>query len=295
MTMSSRSSEMSATVPARDFGSLSDAKFAKFAAFVTDKLGIKMPDKKKQMLQGRLQRRVRELGLRSFDDYYRYVFHEGGLKDELQSFINAVTTNKTEFFREAGHFDYLTATALPTIAADPSLKLNEGLRLWCAGCSTGEEPYTLAMVLAEHAERHPGFRYGILATDVSTKVLDFAKTAVYDANKVEKVSLEMKRKHLLKSKDARKPRVRVVPALRSRVTFRSLNFMNESYDVPSGFQVIFFRNVMIYFDRVTQEAVINRMADKMTRGGYLFTGHAESLRDLDIPFEMVANSVYRRV
>lgn len=272
---------------------LSDEKFSKFSALVEKRLGIKMPLKKKKMLQCRLARRVRALEMSSVDEYFDHVFNHGGLEDEFQNFINVVTTNKTEFFREAKHFDILTEQILPETHAN-GLCSGQKFKLWCAGCSSGEEAYTLAIVLSEFASSHSDFDFVILATDISTKVLEHARMAIYDMNRVESMSLELKKKYLLKEKTERKPKVRIVPELRSKVKFAQVNFMNDEYNVPSDFHVIFFRNVMIYFECKTQERVINRMAEKLVRGGYLFTGHAESLRDLNIPLKMVGNAVYKK-
>jgi chemotaxis protein methyltransferase CheR len=274
-------------------GVLTETQFNKFADFITKNLGISMPPKKRQMLQSRLMRRVRELGLSTFDDYFRYVFHDGGLDDELQNLINAVTTNKTEFLREPGHFNFLAGTVLPGIVRAGG---DRRAAVWCAGCSTGEEPYSLAVTMEEFAAANPGFSYSITATDVSTKALRAAGLAIYSGDTAGNLPPEIKRKYFMRSKDREKDLVRVVPELRARVRFLRLNFMDRSYDcVPGGMDIIFFRNVMIYFSRAVQESVLLKMAEKLTPGGWLFTGHSESLRDLKVPFAQAGAAVYVRV
>ncbi|NMC50027.1 MAG: methyltransferase domain-containing protein, partial [Desulfovibrio sp.] len=203
-----------------------------------------------------------------------------------------ITTNTTEFFREPKHFDILRDRVLPgwikVHAHEPKL------RLWSAGCSSGEEPYTLAMVLSEFAENHPGFRFSILATDISIQVLEKARRAIYPEERVYQMSMELKRKYLLRSKDRQKKLVRIVAGLRNVVTFSRLNFMEEfRFDNPMD--IIFCRNVMIYFDRATQERLLNKFCRHLRPDGHLFIGHSESLTGMELPLRQVAPTVYRRV
>ncbi len=276
---------------------LSPAGFKALCEFVTDELGIKMSDAKLPMMQSRLQCRLRALGLGSLDEYQDHLFAspEGGA--EHVHFINAITTNKTDFFREPQHFEYLVRTALPNL--DPNRADGAGERswrpkLWCAGCSSGEEPYTLTMVLAEYGSRRVDFDFSILATDISTKVLDHAKTGIYEAVRIEPVPPPMRAKYLLRSKDRSRAEVRIIPELRRRISFQRLNFMDAHYDVTDMFDAIFFRNVMIYFDKPTQEAVIQKLCRNLVPGGYLFVGHSESLAGLNIPVTCVGSAVYRK-
>lgn len=271
---------------------LSPQSFRQFADFITQRLGIKMSENKIPMLQSRLQRRMRTLGLHSIEEYKRYLFESDQMGTELTDFINAVTTNKTDFFREPHHFDYLRRTALP--ALDTASHSPWHCKVWCAGCSSGEEPYTLAMVLGEHAEERRGFTYSLLATDISTRVLGIARDAIYDAERIEPVAESLRKKYLLRNRAAGRPLVRVVPELRSRVHFHELNFMDADYRVADTFDAIFFRNVAIYFDKPTQQAVVNKLCRNLRPGGYLFIGHSESLIGLDVPLRMVASAVYQK-
>ena len=272
---------------------LSPQGFARFARFITQELGIKMPEAKVPMLQSRLMRRLRKLQLGSLDEYQEYLFNSPEAKEELVHFIDAVTTNKTDFFREPQHFGYLVGSALPELSRIHGGS-NWRLKLWCAGCSSGEEPYTLAMVLSEYAAQHAGFDFSILATDISTKVLDHARTGIYDQARVEPVPLPLRRKYLLRSSNPARSLIRLVPELRSRVSFHRLNFMDADYGLREKFDVIFFRNVMIYFDKETQEAVIQKQCRNLRAGGYLFVGHSESLAGLDIPVSLVNSAVFRK-
>lgn len=275
-----------------DAAQLTPQNFRRFADFITRELGIKMSETKIPMLQSRLQRRLRLLGLKSIEEYQRYLFESPNSDAELSDFVDAVTTNKTDFFREPHHFAFLRRTALPALDPDPSRPW--AFKLWCAGCSSGEEPYTLGMVLSEHAEQRRGFDFSLLATDISSRVLNLAREAIYDHERVEPVDEALRKKYLLRSRDPAKKQVRIVPALRQRVQFKRLNFMNADYGVSDIFDVIFFRNVMIYFDKPTQAAVVTRLCRNLRPGGFLFVGHSESLMGLDVPVRMVASAVYQK-
>lgn len=272
---------------------LSDKMFNQFREFVQQELGIKMPEGKRTLLQGRLQKRLRITGIPTFEAYYDYVFSDKGKAAELTHMMDAVTTNKTDFFREPKHFEYLEKTALPTI-----MEQNDGgprhLLCWSAGCSSGKEPYTLGMVLSEFVRHHPGLVFTILATDISTKVLNSAKQGIYGEEDVVPVPMPLRKKYLMRSKDKKKKIVRIVPDLRSKIMFRRLNFMQQDYGVSKPVHVIFFRNVLIYFKRPTQELVINRLCRYLNPGGFFFTGHSETLNGLNVPLVQVAPTIYRR-
>ncbi len=272
---------------------LSPATLRRFLNFITVELGIKMSDAKLPMIQSRLQRRLRVLGLNTLDEYEAHLFDSPQGEAERIHFINAITTNKTDFFREPQHFDYLVQTALPNL--DPTDgKCPWQFKLWCAGCSSGEEPYTLAMVLSEFAARRPGFNFSFLATDISTKVLEHAQLGIYEEDRIEPVAAALRAKYILRSKDRNRTQVRIVPELRRKLTFHRLNFMDAHYGVKDMFDVIFFRNVMIYFDKPTQEAVVNKLCRNLVPGGYLFVGHSESLAGLNLPVTAVGAAVYRK-
>jgi chemotaxis protein methyltransferase CheR len=214
------------------------------------------------------------------------------LKEELVSLIDVVTTNKTDFFREPKHFNFLVETALPELTARDGG--GRPLLIWSAGCSSGEEPYTLAMVLSEYGQTHPGFRFRILATDISTNVLAKAEMGVYSSDVVDPVPPALKRKYLMGSRDPGSGKVRVVPELRRLIEFRRLNFMDADYRMTEKADAIFCRNVIIYFDRATQEKVLQRLSKHLAPRGYMFVGHAETLHDMDLPLTPVAPALYRK-
>jgi chemotaxis protein methyltransferase CheR len=266
-------------------------QFARFGALITRTLGIQMPPSKLPLLENRLRGRMRRLGMATLAEYEEHLFHSPNAADELVHFCDVVTTNKTDFFREPQHFRYLSNVALPELLAQRS---TPSARLWCAGCSTGQEAYTLAMVSSEYARANAGFKFSVLATDISTRVLQQAAAAIYPEELIEPVPLELRKRYLLRSKDRRRGLIRMRPELRKAVQFERLNFMDADYGRREPFDVIFFRNVMIYFDRATQEAVVNRLTRWLAPGGYLFIGHSESSVGMRVPLSVVAPSVLRR-
>jgi chemotaxis protein methyltransferase CheR len=245
---------------------MSTKEFRVLGEFIQQEAGIKMPPVKQTMLQAH----------------------------EVRNMLDAVTTNKTDFFREPTHFTYLTDVVLPGLAQTRRAGYRRPLRTWSAGCSSGEEPYTLAMVFSEFAERDEEFTFRLLATDVSTSVLERARTAIYKEEKVEPVPPELKRKYLLRSRDRAKGLVRVVPELRRLVNFKHLNFISDTYDIDNTMDIIFCRNVMIYFDRPTQERLIRSFCRYLVPRGYVFIGHSETLNGLDVPLIQEAPTIYRK-
>lgn len=278
--------ESSASITPKDFSRLS--------SFIYDNCGIKMPPVKKTMLEARLQKRLRALEMKSFGNYIDYLFSPEGIRDELVSMIDLVTTNKTDFFREPEHFDYLTQRVLPEWVEKFGGRPGRKLKVWSAGCSSGEEPYTLAMVLNEFAEGCPGFDFMIMATDISSRVLAKATQAVYDEERIIPVPPVLKQKYLLRSKDRQSGLVRIVSHLREKVKFRRLNFMDRDFGLREQLDIIFCRNVIIYFDQPTQEILLNKFHGHMTPGGHIFMGHSETLNGLDVPLVTVYPTVYRR-
>lgn len=266
--------------------------YTRLCNLIYDEAGIRLGSEKKTMLEVRIKRRLKALDLSSYAQYCDYLFHREGLSEELIPLIDVVTTNKTDFFREPGHFNFLVERALPELTLH-----NEDSRpllVWSAGCSTGEEPYTLAMVLSEYAQSHPGFRFRIIATDICTDVLAKAELGIYSKDAVAPVPTALRQKYLMASRDPGSNRVRVVPELRRLVEFRRLNFMDTDYGISEKADAIFCRNVIIYFDRQTQEKVLAKLSRHLVPNGYMFVGHAETLHDMDLPLSPVAPALYRR-
>jgi chemotaxis protein methyltransferase CheR len=270
---------------------LSEKNFRRLAELIHSYSGIKMPPGKRTMLEGRLRRRVRITGAASLDDYCRRLFDEDGLAAELVDLMDVVTTNKTEFFREPAHFDFLRDRGLTTLMSADRPKL----KAWSAACSIGAEPYTLAMVIEEHIAKHRrGGDYSILCTDLCTEVLQEAVTGVYSAAMIEPVPMELRRKYLMRARDRERPVVRIAPKLRSHLFFSRLNLMDEAYPFDDDMDMIFCRNILIYFDKATQDRVLRRLCNHLRPGGMLFLGHSESVVGIDLPVKQIASTVFQR-
>ena len=262
----------------------------RLAQTITSELGIKMPEGKLPMLRNRLQRRLQRLGLASLDDYEARLRDPAHAHAERIELFDLATTNKTDFFREPDHFRYLTERALPALSERRDRWV---CRVWCAGCSTGQELYTLAMVLDDHARHHPGFGFELVGTDISNRALREASRAMYPAVLAEPVPAPLRQRYLMRGTGKYRDLVRVIPELRTKVRLRRLNFMDSQYPVGEC-DVVFFRNVMIYFDRETQKQVIERQCRVLRPGGYLFIGHTESVSGLGVPLDAESTSVLRR-
>lgn len=269
---------------------LSAKNFARLSAFIHAYSGIKMPSTKQTMLEGRLRRRMRMYGHTNLNDYCRFLFEEGGLEAETVHLIDVVTTNKTEFFREPSHFDFLEAVGLPALAE----RRRKPLRVWSAASSIGAEAYTLAMVLEDFVADRPGLDYSILATDICTDVLEKGVAGRYPESMIEPVSMARRQQYLMQSKDRSLGEVRIRPELRAKVAYGRLNLMDEVYPVDRDIDIIFCRNILIYFDKPTQAKVLGRLCDHLVPGGYLFLGHSESIVGLDLPVRQVANTVFQK-
>ncbi|MGA7155365.1 MAG: protein-glutamate O-methyltransferase [Acidobacteriaceae bacterium] len=271
---------------------LSNANFRKLRSLVYQESGICLNDDKKTMLELRVKRRLRGLNLNSTSEYCDYLFGEGGKAGELVHFLDVVTTNKTDFFRERRHFEFLAETVLPELEA--RWHDRREVVVWSAGCSTGEEPYTLAMVMSEFAEKHPGFRFRVLGTDLSTEVLAKAEQGIYSAEVIHPIPQPLRTKYLMRGRENHSSLVRIVPELRRHVQFRRLNFMAEHYGIAEKVDAVFCRNVIIYFDRSTQEQILQKITRHVTPGGYAFVGHSETLHGMNVPLQPIAPALYRR-
>jgi chemotaxis protein methyltransferase CheR len=274
---------------------ISELAYRRMSDLIRSACGISLSPAKRTMIETRLRKRARLLGMASLSAYCDYVHSRAGRNEELPRLIDAVTTHKTDFFREPAHFDYLVEQALPELERLDGAAIRRPLRVWSSACSTGEEPYTLAMVLTDYAAAaSQGCWFLIEGTDISSAVLETARAAVYPDAAVEPVPAEFRRLYLLRSKDPGKARVRIAPEVRAAVGFRQVNLMEDDYGFAEPLDVVFCRNVMIYFDRPQQQRILSRIIRTLRTGGYLFMGHSESLNGLDLTLEQVAPTVYRR-
>ena len=249
--------------------------------------GILVPDDKFDMFYSRLSKRLRILGFTRFRQYCDYLQSHSDL--EFTEFINAVTTNLTAFFRENHHFDYLSRTLLPELLVKN--KAQRQIKIWSAGCSTGEEPYSLAMTLLENVPE--GWEIKILATDLDTNVLATAAEGIYPLDRIAAISEQRLQRWFQKGSDTQANKVRAKAQLRQIIHFKQLNLMQE-WPMKGLFDVIFCRNVLIYFDKETKARLANRYAGLLREGGHLFIGHSESLHQLDAPFTLIGNTIYRK-
>jgi chemotaxis protein methyltransferase CheR len=267
---------------------LGDAEFDFIRHVIGVNAGIVLGPNKRQLVQGRLARRLRELGLPTYEAYCEHVRQSG--PEELVGLINALTTNVTSFFREKHHFE-----ALASFMAPEALKRNavaRRLRIWSAGCSTGEEPYCIAMAASELVPAQWDFR--ILATDIDSNVIAAAEQGVYPLDRLSAVPPERLRRFFRKGGGAQAGNAVVKDAIRSLVTFRTLNLL-QSWPMRGPFDVIFCRNVMIYFDQATRERLVARFAQILAPGGYLCIGHSESIQGGATQFRLVGRTIYRKV
>jgi chemotaxis protein methyltransferase CheR len=271
---------------------ISKRDFARVCQLIYQTSGINLGEEKRTMVELRIRRRVKILNLDSFRNYCEYLFTPKGQRDEIIHLIDVISTNKTDFFREPEHFDFLIQKAIPDLIARTVSART--LLIWSAGCSTGEEPYTLAMVLQDFSQSTSGFRFKILATDISTQVLAKASQGVFQHEVLRPVPAEWQRKYFMKSRDPDSKLLRVVPELRQLIDFRRINFMDEDFGLAEKADVIFCRNVIIYFDRPTQQQIIGKLARNLLPGGYFFVGHSESLHDMDLPLVSIAPALYRK-
>ena len=275
---------------------LTDKEFARLGQLIYAQSGIQITPKKKSMIEARLRKRLRVLEFKAFNEYLDYLFSSKGMKSELVNMIDVVTTNKTDFFREPAHFDFMTRTILPHLALVKKIGFTgRPFRVWSAGCSSGEEPYTIAMVLNEFAEENPGFDFEIVGTDLSTIVLDKCRQAIYKEEKVEPVPLVLKKKYLLRSRNKDEKTVRICSDLRSKVRFEHLNFMDDKFHFERPFDLIFCRNVIIYFDRPTQQTLLNKFMHHLNDESYLLMGHSETLHGMGLPLKQLLPATYQRI
>ena len=274
---------------------LSVRDFKRISDLIGEEVGIKLPPTKRLMVEGRLRKRVRALGLASLDDYGAYLFQRDGLTAERPFLINAVTTNKTDFFREPEHFDLLEERLVPDLVALRRSERKPLIKVWSAASSTGAEAYTLAMVLADLVAERQDFRFAILGTDISTAVLDQGMRAVYPTELVAPVPPGKQQRYLMHSrKPGTRPEVRIVPELRRLVRFARLNLMDTSYPFDRDVDIILLRNVLIYFDKADQEKVILRLVSHLRPGGYLILGHSESMIGTSVTMRQVAPAVFQK-
>ena len=280
--------DFAAPSPPENCEPLSDRNFRRISEIVERTCGIHITAKKKSLVEGRMRRRMRALDLTNPNDYTSRLLEQDPDGRELALFIDAVTTNKTDFFREPKHFEFLQDVLLPKLAEEG----RRPLKFWSAACSTGAEAYTMAMVIESALGTNAN--YSILATDICSDVLEQGAAALYPTAMLEPVPEAHRRRFVLVAKDPARHEFRIASPLRRRVDFRHLNLIDETYPFDRDFDVIFLRNVLIYFDRATQRSVLQNLVRHLRPGGHLFLGHSESLAGFGLPLAPVASTIFIR-
>jgi chemotaxis protein methyltransferase CheR len=265
---------------------LSQGEYEKISRLAHEHFGLDLRESKQGMVAARLGKKVRELGLASFQRYYDYVKADRS-GTALAGMVDLLTTNHTSFFREPRHFDFLRKTIFPLLRPRP------WIHIWSAACSSGEEPYSIAMSLLEAAPREAAATVRIKATDISTRVLDKASRGVYSEERVAEIPPVLRQRYLLKTKEESAPSFRFKSEVRSMIGFERLNLLGR---LPEGYRcsVIFCRNIMIYFDKPTQQTLIERLSECLEDGGYLLIGHSESLNNIAHGLDYVCPATYRK-
>jgi len=264
-------------------------QFKAFQDLIMEHTSIVISDEKVELIYGRLTRRLRKLNLNNFDDYYQLIAN--GDNEELEQFINVVTTNLTSFFRESHHFDYLNSTVIPRLL-DQNAD-SKKIRVWSAGCSTGEEPYSIAMTLMESIPDIHKWDVKILATDIDSEVLTKAKAGIYSSDRIEGLSDKTVKQWFKRGKGKQEGFVRVAPELQSLISFKQLNLLKE-WLIKGPFDVLFCRNVVIYFDKPTQKILFEKFANILADHGQMFIGHSETLFKISGDFELLGQTIYKK-
>ncbi len=273
---------------------LSNKEFELFRSLIYDSCGINLTLSKKELVKARLTKRLTKTGIDSFSDYYKYVTKVDKSGKELIHLIDNISTNKTDFFREKKHFDFLNETLLPDLISSKEKSNNRKLRIWCAASSSGEEPYTLAMTVFNHIKANTGWDVKILATDISTRILQKAIDGTYKMELLKDVQPGIVSAHFSKVSIDKTNCYRAKDHLKNIITFRRFNLMTEKFPFKHPFDFIFCRNVMIYFDPETQQTLVNKFYDCLPKNGYLFIGHSETLSKNETAFKYVQPAVYQR-
>lgn len=271
---------------------IKDKEFRKISSIVYDRFGINLTEKKKALVRGRLNKLILSLGFSSFSEYYDYV-SEDTSGQRLLDMVDKISTNHSYFFRESDHFSYLTETVLPAICDSPLPRADKKLRIWCAGCANGQEAYTLAMVVKEFfTDRYNHWTPAILATDISVSALETAVKGFYTEDGISGIPGLLQKKYFQLNKDGSGTAKK---ELKDLILFKRLNFMNDSFPFKNKFDIIFCRNVMIYFDNVTKETLVHKFHRYMLDKSWLFIGHSETLGRNNNNFKYVKPSTYVRI
>lgn len=267
--------------------SITKQEYDRIRTLLYDESGISLGESKQSLVVSRLTKRLRELQLDNFTAYYNYVMQDGS-GEEFTRMLDLLCTNKTDFFREPKHFDFLRERILP------GLEREKRIRIWSSACSTGEEPYTIAMTLFEAVPNPTQWSFEILASDLSTRVLAHAASGLYTDDRVRAMPAAIVKRHFMRGRGDCAGLVKVKPHLAACIKFQRINLMDERFPICVPLDVVFCRNVMMYFDRSAQERLVNKLFHHLKPGGYLVIGHSDSLQWVSHPFKTAVPTIYRR-
>ena len=269
---------------------LEDEYFYKFKEIIYKETRIKLSDMKKALVQARLNKRLRTLKLDTYPEYYEYF--NNNYDEEVINFVNSITTNKTDFFRENKHFDYIKDVIFPEFEK----KGFREIRIWSSGCSTGEEPYTIAFTYFDYfrdKKNPPALK--ILATDIDTNVLETASTGIYKSEGVEGIDLNILKRYFMLGKGDNEGFFKIKDFVKKNIFFRRLNLMNDAYPLKKKFDILFCRNVIIYFDKQTQTDLFKKFYLHLTDHGYMFIGHSENITGISNDYTLIGNTIYKKI
>ncbi|HPI93632.1 MAG TPA: protein-glutamate O-methyltransferase [Deltaproteobacteria bacterium] len=281
---------MNSTLCAQSY-SISDKEFQLFREIIYRETGIHMSDRKRNLVVARLSKRLRFLNLKNFSEYYQYLKESSDAGNEIINLINRVTTNKTDFFREKHHFEFLHDEVLPTLIEVARKGRERRLRIWSAGCSSGEEPYSIAMTVSDALREERGWDIKILATDLDTEILSKAARGVYSSQQIAPVPVNYITKYLVRTVEG----YEASKEIKNMITFRKLNLMDRLFPMKRSFDVIFCRNVMIYFNEETKSDLVQKFHLHLKDMGLMFIGHSESLMSMKHLFKFLKHTVYQKV
>lgn len=273
-------------------GKITDQDYSFIRDLIYKETRINLGDSKRELVSARLGKRLRANNLGSYTEYCKMLQSRPD-SGELYHLIDAISTNHTFFFREINHFNFLNSTILPSFSNGTLGARSKDLKIWSCACSTGEEPYSLAISLEEYLGQMPGSDWQIQCSDISNRVLDFAQKGIYDSDRLKNVKQEWLKRYFQKGEKQMDGYFRVRPEIAKKIKFQRINLFAPSYPWNEKFHVIFCRNVMIYFDRETQQELVRRLSQHLVPGGYLLIGHAESLAGIKHPYQSIKPAIYQ--
>jgi chemotaxis protein methyltransferase CheR len=273
---------------------LNERDLIRVANFIGNEAGIQLPVAKRALVENRLRKRLCILGFNTFKSYLDYTLESIDGEPEKVQLIDILTTSKTDFYREPEQFSYLIKSVVPKLEQIRKMEAHRELNIWSAGCSTGEEAYTLSILLSEIKSKLDNFKFNILATDISQSCLNKGILGIYTEKQIAPIPLQLRRKYLLRSRNIQDKFVQMGPELRHHIQFKYFNLMDKEFTLANKMDIIFCRNVMIYFNKKLREELVSKFEKQLVKGGYLFVGHSETLNGIETTLKNVAPKIYKK-